>query len=872
MFMLTRYAAWLSGALLAVAAIGVAHAEYVDPPSRVARLSYTRGDVSFSPGGESEWVNATRNRPLIRGDRLWAGRGALAELQAGNATFRVDEGTSLSIINLDDETAQVEITQGTLNLRVGRIYEGQIFEVDTPTLAFVVSRPGEYRIDVDARENHTTVAVWDGGGEAYGDKANFRIREGEAIRFYDTRLTDYEAFDIPRPDEFDRFCSERNAAMERSASRRYVSEDLIGYSDLDEYGSWTTESDYGAVWYPTRVAADWAPYRDGHWIWQEPWGWTWVDDSAWGFAPFHYGRWAYVRNRWGWIPGPIASRPVYAPALVAFVGGHNWSVGITAGRPIGWFPLGPREIYVPPYRSSRGYFTSVNVTNTVINNTYITNIYNDYSRGRNVTGQINYFNRGVNGAVTAVSTDAFVNSRGVRGAQVRFDRDMAMRGETSQVATIAPVSRSVLGAGRAASNAPQREVFDRAVVARTAPPREIASFADRQQALQRTPGRALTPEVAETLPSRGRSAGAANAPQRVRVIDDNAARNARTLDAEPGSRGGPPPRSRAPDGASNPPGRVATDREAPPSRDRGNAPSRDMPTRDAPNRDAPSREAPNREAPVRGRDAQPTERDFTRPNVRERGEPTIRREPIREAPNQREAVQREAPVDRAPRDAAQREDAQRGREQMQRQQQAEREQAQRQRDDEQRGREQMQRQQQAEREQTQRQRDDEQRGREQMQRQQQEQREQVQRQRDDEQRGREQMQRQQQEQREQQAQREQVQRQREDEQRGREQMQRQQQEQREQVQRQREDEQRGREQMQRQQQEQREQQQAQREQMQRQQEAQQAQRQQQAQQVQQQREARQREAPQQQQRDQAPQRGRGNRDDGDDRKKEDDRR
>lgn len=847
MFMLTRYAAWLSGALLAVAAIGVAHAEYVDPPSRVARLSYTRGDVSFSPGGESEWVSATRNRPLIRGDRLWAGRGALAELQAGNATFRVDEGTSLSIINLDDRTAQVEITQGTLNLRVRRIYEGQIFEVDTPTLAFVVSRPGEYRIDVDANDNHTTVAVWDGGGEAYGDKANFRIREGEAIRFFDTRLTDYEAFDIPRADEFDRFCSDRNEAMDRSASRQYVSEDLIGYSDLDEYGSWTTESDYGAVWYPTRVAADWAPYRDGHWIWQEPWGWTWVDDSAWGFAPFHYGRWAHVRNRWGWIPGPIASRPVYAPALVAFVGGHNWSVGITSGRPIGWFPLGPREIYVPPYRSSRGYFTNVNVTNTVINNTYITNVYNDYSNGRNVTSQINYFNRGVNGAVTAVSTDTFVNSRGVRGAQVRFDRDMAMRGETSQVATIAPINRSVLGGGRAASNVPQREVFDRAVVARTAPPREIASFADRQQALQRTPGRALTPDATEAIQSRGRSAASANVPQRVRVIDDTAARNARTIDAEPGSRGGTPQRTRTPDGASNPPGRVAAEREVPPSRDRGDAPTRQTParevpnrdatSREAPNREAPNREAPSREAPVRGRDTQPAERDFTRPNVRERSEPTIRREPIREAPNQREAVQREAPaqVDRAPRESGQREqiqrdDAQRGREQIQREQQGQREQ-------------------QAQREQVQRQREDEQRGREQVQRQQ------------DEQRGREQMQRQQE------AQRDQVQRQRENEQRGREQMQRQQETQRDQVQRQ--------------QQAQREQQQAQREQAQRQQEVQrdQAQRQQAQQQVQrearQQREAppqQQREqAPPQQQRDQAPPRGRS-RDDGDDRKKEDDRR
>jgi hypothetical protein len=884
--MFTRYAAWLSGALLVVASIGVAHAEYVDPPGRVARLSYTRGDVSFSPGGESDWVNATRNRPLIRGDRLWAGRGALAELQAGNATFRVDEGTSLSIVNLNDDTAQVEITQGTLNLRVRRIYEGQIFEVDTPTLAFVVSRPGEYRIDVDARDNHTTIAVWDGGGEAYGDKANFRIREGEAIRFYDTRLTDYEAFDIPRPDDFDRFCMDRDSAADRSASRRYVSEDLIGYSDLDEYGSWSTESDYGAVWYPTRVASDWAPYRDGHWIWQEPWGWTWVDDSPWGFAPFHYGRWAYVRNRWGWIPGPIASRPVYAPALVAFVGGHNWSVGINVGRPIGWFPLGPREIYVPSYRTSRNYFTRVNVSNTVINNTYITNIYNDYSNGRNVTSQVNYFNRGVNGAVTAVSTDTFVNSRGVRGAQVRFDREMAMRGETSQVASIAPVNRSVLGAGRTAANVPQRDVFDRAVVARTAPPRDVVSFADRQQALQRTPGRALTPDAIESLQTRGgRSAAGANVPQRVRVIDDNAARNARTLDAEQGGgRGSSPSRSRGPDDAANP-GRTVG-RDDAPRRDAPNreAPSRDVaPGRDVPSRDAsPNREAPNRDAPVRGRDTQPAERDFTRPDVRERVEPSVRREPIRDAPNPRETIQRDAPSvrevpqrDESPRgrgdaqreqiqrdrDQSQREQVQRDREQSQREQvQRDREQSQReqvQRDREQSQREQVQRdREQSQREQVQRdreqsQREQVQRDREQSQREQQARSEQFQRDREQQQAQREQQQQMQREQAQQREQQQQMQREQAQQREQQQQMQREQAQQREQQQ-----------QMQREQAQQREQQQQmQREQAQQREQQQQVQREQ-AQQVQRQREQA---PPRENRRDAPPPRERGSAD-GDERK------
>ncbi|GMV30738.1 MAG: hypothetical protein AMXMBFR59_28630 [Rhodanobacteraceae bacterium] len=650
--MFTRFAAFLGGALLVVAGV---QAEYVDPPSRVARLSYVRGEVSFSPAGEDQWVDAVRNRPLIRGDRLWADRGARAELQAGNATFRIDEGTSLQILNLDDRTAQLEITQGTLNLRVRRIYQDQIFEVDTPTLAFVISRPGEYRIDVDPRGNHTTVAVWDGGGEAHGERANFRIREGEAIRFYDTRLQDYEAFDIPRPDDFDRFCLDRDERYDRSVSRRYVSEDLIGYSDLDEYGSWTEVTEYGNVWFPSRVSVDWAPYRDGHWIWQDPWGWTWVDHADWGFAPFHYGRWVHVRNRWGWIPGPVSVRPVYAPALVAFVGGSNFSISVSTGRPIGWFPLGPREVYVPPYRASRNYFTNVNITNTVINNTYITNVYNDYSSGRNVRA-VNYHNREVAGAITAVSSDTFVNSRPVRQQRVEVDRALAARADVTPVAAFAPNERSVIGSGRAATAKPQREVFDRAVVARTAPPAAPVPFAERQAVLQRTPGRGLSSDAMESLRT-PRGGPAAQAPERVRVVGNGNAANARSTDSERIERGGPQ-RDDAqrgdrdagagrtgPGSRSEPPARTPTIRSdgtmTPPQRDFTRPATR---TEDAGRLRPSDRTEPSRpvreEAPVRSRGDErierpevPARRDEAPARVRRDEQPQFER---REAPPVRE--------------------------------------------------------------------------------------------------------------------------------------------------------------------------------------------------------------------------------------------
>jgi len=194
--------------------------------------------------------------------------------------------------------------------------------------------------------------------------------------------------------------------MYNSNSARYVSQDVIGYEDLDEYGHWRTVAEYGPVWTPDRVPAGWAPYRDGHWAWVEPWGWTWIDDAPWGYAVSHYGRWAYVRSSWVWVPAPVRSRAYYAPALVAFIGGPNFSISLSSGGSgVAWFPLGPREVYRPPYQVSRGYFENVNRSNTNVSPATITNVYNNV----NVTN-ITYANRSAPNAVVAVPASAFATA------------------------------------------------------------------------------------------------------------------------------------------------------------------------------------------------------------------------------------------------------------------------------------------------------------------------------------------------------------------------------------------------------------------------------------------------------------------------------
>jgi hypothetical protein len=446
------------------------------------------GAVSFSPAGENDWVQATINRPLTTGDRLWADAGARAEIQVGGAMIRMNAGTAVSVLNLDDRIAQLQLSQGALNVRVRRLEPNQVFEVDTPNLAFTLRQPGEYRIEVDPDGSATTVVVRKGQGEVYGEDASYVIDSRQSYRFAGTGLRDYQLVEAPRLDEFDRWSSDRDSRYDNSVSARYVSQDVVGYQDLDANGTWRVEGTYGNVWVPNRVAAGWAPYHDGHWAWIDPWGWTWVDDAPWGFAVSHYGRWANFDGTWGWVPGPVRVQAYYAPALVAFVGGNNFQLAISSGNVggIAWFPLGPRDVYRPSYTVSRGYFENINRSNTVINATVINNYYNN----TNVTNVV-YANRQVPGAVVAVPTATFVQSQPVGRAVVRVTPAMVASAPVAAIAPVAPTERSVRGAAAPGEKPPPPRVFERPVVARTAPAPAHAGFAAQQQQLTAQPGKPL---------------------------------------------------------------------------------------------------------------------------------------------------------------------------------------------------------------------------------------------------------------------------------------------------------------------------------------------------------------------------------------------
>jgi hypothetical protein len=505
---------FLSGILITLFTILSGVAAMADPPGRAVDIRYISGQVSIQPGGVNDWVAAVVNRPLTSADRVWTDKDSRAELHLGSSALRMNAETSMTLTNVNDQTVQVELDQGTLNLWVRHLYDGEIYEVDTPNLAFTVTKSGDYRFDVDPNGDTTMVSVRHGEGEATGQGNAVKVRSGQMATFSNGNSLQHQFAEVGHPDGFDDWCKVRDERQEHGVSARYVSPDVVGADDLDEYGTWRTEPGYGAVWVPAGLAPGWAPYHYGHWVWVEPWGWTWVDDAPWGYAPCHYGRWVFYGGVWGWSPGPVVVgiRPVYAPALVAWVGGAHWGVGIGfgGGVGVGWFPLGFGEPYVPSYAVSRNYFRNVNVSNTRITN--ITNVTNNYYTNNNTTinnttvnnsrTNIHYANQTVPGAMTAVPASAITNSQPVAKAAVPVPLSEAAKAPMSTTPGVAPAKASVLGVNAGALAAtPPAQAVSRQVVTKAAPPAKPIPFEAKQEALAKNPGRPLNPQAERQIRS-----------------------------------------------------------------------------------------------------------------------------------------------------------------------------------------------------------------------------------------------------------------------------------------------------------------------------------------------------------------------------------
>ena len=448
----------------------------------VARISYVSGDISFSRGDDPDnWQPADLNVPMTQGDRIYAGGNGRLELQIHGGNYvRLASGTDLTALSLTDETKQFSVNEGLVSFQIRRLGEDEIIEVDTPDAAVTFERVGEYRVSVDP-DGNTRVGVVRGRATVAAGGGEVPLNAGEEMDIYGTEAPQYDVVSIPPPDRFDGWVAQRERRLERVRSQGYVSAEVAGVEDLDEYGRWSSLPGYGMVWTPTAVEPGWSPYVEGHWVWQDPWGWTWVASEPWGWAPYHYGRWVVYSSRWYWVPvPPSAPRVAYSPALVAFVGGGggraSFSVSVGIGGAVGWFPLAPADPLVP-WWGPRASVTNVNVTNvTYVNRTYI----------------------------TVVNQNTFVSGTLVKNNIVR-DQNVIRQVRAAPVARgplpIVPTRASLRLAVKAAQGPVPvpTTAASRPVVARIAPPPAPPRFEKKVKVIEQSHGAPVTPVVAARL-------------------------------------------------------------------------------------------------------------------------------------------------------------------------------------------------------------------------------------------------------------------------------------------------------------------------------------------------------------------------------------
>jgi len=453
----------VAAALLLLLLPATARTQEIDQIDQtVARISYLSGPVSYNRGDDpDEWEAAATNVPFTIGDRIYSSTDGRAELQLAAGNFvRLAPRSYLRALNLTYDTKQFYLGEGVASFNIRRLDRDETIEVNTPNMAVTLEGPGNYRVEVD-EDGNSRVVVRSGRAIVAANGREVTVEDSE-IRVYGVDRPRYEIFALRPPDPLDRWVDERDDRFERAyrGAYDYVSDEVIGAEELRDYGRWEQIPDYGYAWTPERVPVGWQPYTVGRWFWQDPWGWSWLSHEPWGWATSHYGRWAFHRGRWYWVPVGKRTRFVrYAPAHVVFVPvrGH-----------VGWFPLHPRDRFVPWWGRRGGY------------------------------EQTTYIHRT---RVVIVERETFVSARRVT---TNIVRDSVIVNEVTSARLMEhqlPIPRRsslrVAEEGESKSlQRPSQKLLSRPAVVRSAPPPPPPTFRDKLPEIEKNQGAPIAPDAA----------------------------------------------------------------------------------------------------------------------------------------------------------------------------------------------------------------------------------------------------------------------------------------------------------------------------------------------------------------------------------------
>lgn len=428
-----------------------------DPPGRVGRLAFVEGTVSFHDDEDNGWTKAVVNTPLTTGDALWTEPNSRSEVSLAGTRIRMDGSTELDMSQIDDNQVRLQLAQGRVDVKTTTQMDGtQPYEIATPRGTITLQQQGDYYVEAGSQQDPTRLGVRAGAAQIQGlNGQTLAVRPGEVGEVYGDGTSMQLKTVRAAPPAPAASWAGRDKQVVYDQQPEYLPVGMTGYEDLNGYGDWVNDGSYGQVWVPRSTPAGWAPYRTGHWSYVKPWGWTWIDEQPWGFAPYHYGRWANSNNRWVWVPPQREERPVYAPALVAFVGGLELAAQLgNQGRdsgPVGWFPLGPREAYVPPYSTNRDYYQRINRAARIQDRDLEDRWQRAQRREAYVAGQNSVLAN--QRFATVVPSQAFVRSQPVQRAAMKVTADQIAKAAVAPVSAPPAPTASIAGAAGAKTTA-----------------------------------------------------------------------------------------------------------------------------------------------------------------------------------------------------------------------------------------------------------------------------------------------------------------------------------------------------------------------------------------------------------------------------------
>jgi len=435
----------------------------------VARISVLNGDVSVRRGDSGDVIAGALNAPLMAGDSIMTSSSSRTEVQLDWAnSIRIAPNSEVRFSALDIKSFQVQIAAGTATFRVLHPSRAQS-EIDTPSVAVHPLAEGIYRVTIHD-DGTSEITVRAGEAEIFSPHGSERLTAGHTM--YARGPASDPEFQIQgaiAPDNWDRWNGERDQYLLKSRSYDHMSHDIYGGEDLDQYGQWTNDPNYGSVWQPN-VAPGWSPYQCGRWVWEDYYGWTWVSCDAWGWAPYHYGRWFWGAGGWAWYPGPVFGNYFWAPAYVGFFGWGGLGVGVGFGfGGLGWVPLAPFEVFHPWWGRGfyGGFHSGVLAHNAILAHANLTNVYR---------------NARVTGAVTGVNANQFGRS----GAQFQTLNHAQIQGAglVRGAVPVSPSRSSLQFSNRAASGNFAQSHATSFASHMQAPQANRVSFQQQQRAMQ----------------------------------------------------------------------------------------------------------------------------------------------------------------------------------------------------------------------------------------------------------------------------------------------------------------------------------------------------------------------------------------------------